>query len=86
MKHKHFYVVTYDIGDDKRRNQVVKLMESIGTRMNYSVFECTLTDVQYRNMCKRLERLIVLRQNSIYPRHQEERTSEDCGHLTHNIL
>lgn len=44
MKHKHFYVVTYDIGDDKRRTKVVKLMESIGTRMNFSVFECMLTD------------------------------------------
>ena len=39
MKRKHFYVVTYDISDDKRRNQVVKLLESLGTRMNYSVFE-----------------------------------------------
>ena len=62
MKHKHFYVVTYDIGDDKRRKKVVKLMESIGTRMNFSVFECMLTDVQYRNMCKRLEKLIVKRE------------------------
>ena len=40
------------------RHQVVKLMESIGTRMNYSVFECMLTDIQYQNMCKRLTKLI----------------------------
>ena len=50
MKHKHFYVVTYDVGDTKRRDKVVKLMESIGTRMNFSVFECMLTDKQYQNM------------------------------------
>ncbi len=69
MKHKHFYVVTYDIGDDKRRNKVVKLMESIGTRMNFSVFECMLTDVQYWNMCKRLSSLIVKKEDwvNIYP-------------------
>ncbi len=69
MKHKHFYVVTYDIGDDKRRAKVVKLMESIGTRMNFSVFECMLTDVQYRDMCKRLEKIIVKREDwvNIYP-------------------
>ena len=54
MKRKHFYVVTYDIGDDKRRQKVVKLLESIGTRMNFSVFECMLTDVQYRKMCAEL--------------------------------
>lgn len=69
MKRKHFYVVTYDIGDDKRRQKVVKLMESIGTRMNFSVFECMLTDVQYRNMCKQLTKIIVKREDwvNIYP-------------------
>ena len=38
-------------------------------RMNFSVFECMLTDVQYRNMCKRLEKLIVKREDwvNIYP-------------------
>lgn len=69
MKRKNFYVVTYDIGDDKHRQKVVKLMESIGTRMNFSVFECMLTEVQYRNMCKQLEKLIVKREDwvNIYP-------------------
>lgn len=69
MRKKHFYVVTYDIGDDKRRNKVVKLMESIGTRMNYSVFECMLTDLQYQDMCKRLARVIVKLEDwvNIYP-------------------
>lgn len=69
MKHKHFYVVTYDIGDDKRRNKVVKLMESVGTRMNYSVFECMLTDIQYKNLCKQLEKLVTRREDwiNIYP-------------------
>lgn len=69
MKHKHFYVVTYDIGDDKRREKVVKLMESIGTRMNYSVFECMLTDVQYRKMFSSLSKIVVRREDwvNIYP-------------------
>ena len=59
MKRKHFYVVTYDIADDRRRDKVVKLMESIGTQMNYSVFECMLTEVQYRNMVARLTKLVL---------------------------
>lgn len=69
MRHKHFYVVAYDIGDDKRRAKVVKLMESIGTRMNFSVFECMLTDIQYQNMCKRLAKCVVKREDwvNIYP-------------------
>lgn len=69
MKRKHFYVVTYDISDDKRRSKVVKLMESIGTRMNYSVFECMLTDIQYQNMYKKLAKIVVRREDwvNIYP-------------------
>ena len=69
MKRKHFYVVTYDIGDDKRRNKVVKLLEGIGTRMNFSVFECMLTDIQYRNMCNQLAKIIVKKEDwvNIYP-------------------
>ena len=69
MRRKHFYVVTYDISDDKRRAQVVKLMESIGMRMNYSVFECMLTDIQYKSMCKRLAKIVVRKEDcvNIYP-------------------
>lgn len=69
MKRKHFYVVTYDIGDDKRRNKVVKLLEGIGVRMNLSVFECMLTDIQYLKMCRQLAKIIVKKEDwvNIYP-------------------
>ena len=58
MRKKHFFVVTYDISDDKRRAAVVKLLENLGARVNYSVFECMLTDVQYRGMCAKLDKLV----------------------------
>lgn len=69
MKHKHFYVVTYDISDAKRRNKVMDIMESVGTRMNYSVFECMLTNIQYTNLLKRLSKIVVVREDwiNIYP-------------------
>lgn len=69
MKRKHFYVVTYDIGDTKRRDKVVKTLEAVGDRVNLSVFECMLTDVQYRNLCERLEKLVLPRHDrvNIYP-------------------
>ena len=65
----HIYVVTYDIGDDKRRAKAVKLLESIGTRMNFSVFECMLTDIQYRDMYRKIERIVMKREDwvNIYP-------------------
>jgi len=45
-----FWVVCYDIPDDKRRRKVVKIMEGAGRRVQYSVFECEIDTA-------RLERL-----------------------------
>ena len=44
-------------------------IDGIGTRMNYSVFECMLTDIQYRNMCNQLAKIVVKREDwvNIYP-------------------
>ena len=47
---KNFIVVAYDVSDDRRRNRVVKLLEKVGVRVNYSVFECLLTDAQYEKL------------------------------------
>lgn len=45
-----FWVVCYDIVDDKRRREVVKIMESYGQRAQYSVFECDITDRQQMSL------------------------------------
>ena len=50
-----FWVVCYDIPDDKRRRRVVKIMEGAGRRAQYSVFECELD----ANKLARLEHLLV---------------------------
>ncbi len=69
MKHKHFYVVAYDIADDRRRSKVVKIMEGMGHRVNFSVFECMLTDIQYRTLCERLQKIVLAKDDKIiiYP-------------------
>lgn len=51
-------VVTYDIPEDKRRTQIHKALKDFGQRVQYSVFECELTDEQYLRMRDRLERLL----------------------------
>ena len=43
---KLFCVIAYDVSDDKRRYRVVKVLEKYGVRVNYSVFECMLTESQ----------------------------------------
>lgn len=47
---KKFIVVAYDISNSRRRRRVVKLLERVGTRVNYSVFECMLSDAQYASL------------------------------------
>lgn len=55
---KRFYVVAYDIADDKRRYRVVKILEGIASRINFSVFECMLSEQQYKDLVKQLETVI----------------------------
>ncbi len=38
-----FLVVTYDIGDDRRRVKIANVLKSFGERVQLSVFECWLT-------------------------------------------
>lgn len=60
-----FLVVSYDIPDDRRRARIARLMEGYGARVQYSVFECNLTEPQVSEMAGRLRKLIVLREDSI---------------------
>lgn len=41
-----FWVISYDVPNDKRRRQVAKLLEGYGERVQYSVFECDLDDIK----------------------------------------
>ena len=40
------YLVCYDIANPKRLRRVAKLLESYGTRLQYSVFECPLDELR----------------------------------------
>ena len=50
MVKKQFYVVAYDVSDDRRRTKVVKVMQKYGKRINLSVFECMLSDSQFKTL------------------------------------
>ena len=45
-------VVSYDIVDDKKRNQLAKKLLNFGKRVQYSVFECDLNKQQIEQMKK----------------------------------
>jgi len=57
-KNKKLVLIIYDIIDNKRRNQMVKLLESYGNRVQKSAFEALLTDRQYREIVNRISLVI----------------------------
>lgn len=48
------YLVSYDIVSDRLRNKVAKTLEGYGRRVQYSVFECDLTDKRYKELYRKL--------------------------------
>lgn len=60
-----FLIVSYDITNDKRRNKVSQTLLDFGTRVQYSVFECDITPVQYQVLRTRLQPLVDEQEDSI---------------------
>jgi CRISPR-associated protein Cas2 len=48
------HIITYDIEDDKVRNQISKILESYGIRVQESVFECNLSPKLYNELLTQL--------------------------------
>lgn len=53
-----FYIVSYDIKNNKRRLKIAKTLLDYGTRVQYSVFECNLNDKQVQKLREIIDRLI----------------------------
>jgi len=58
IKRIMFYIISYDIVENKCRTQVSKTLEGFGTRVQYSVFECLLTEDQFNVVLHRIRTLI----------------------------
>ncbi len=62
-----FYIVCYDISDNRTRYRVVKALKGFGVRIQKSVFECPdLSEKQFLQLKDRLEALIDHGEDSIY--------------------
>lgn len=60
-----FYLLTYDISDDKRRLKIAKLMESVGERVQGSVFEAYLTSQELEKLLKRVAKVLAVKEDSL---------------------
>lgn len=65
MEKQAFIVVSYDIPNNKRRTRIHKTLKSYGEWMQYSIFECRLTKVQFATMRARLDKLIDAKIDSV---------------------
>lgn len=52
------HVVTYDIGDDRVRERVAKVLSGFGWRVQESVFECDVTEDDLALLVKRLQAVL----------------------------
>lgn len=64
-----FYIIVYDIPCDKRRRNVANLLEGYGKRVQFSVFECVLSQAKYLELQQRLKPKVNLVEDNLrfYP-------------------
>ena len=60
-----FYVISYDIPDDRRRGQLAKTLEGVGRRVQYSVFEAHLSGTQYEELKRAVGDVIDAEEDSV---------------------
>ena len=48
------YVVSYDISSDRLRNKVAKTLLNYGRRVQYSVFECQISQKRFEELYEKL--------------------------------
>lgn len=59
------YLVAYDIRDDRRLRSIATCMEGYGTRIQYSVFVCDLSDRERVLMRGDVEQLMKMSEDSV---------------------
>ena len=64
-----FYLISYDVVNDRRRNKIAHLLEGYGMRVQKSVFECVLTADQLEFVQKRLLKVLKPQEDQVrfYP-------------------
>ena len=62
---RRIYLVTYDIADDKRLRMVFKKMNGYGEHLQYSVFQCELSDKERIQMIAELNDIINHREDQV---------------------
>ena len=74
-KRESFYIISYDITVNRIRNKIAEELKNYGRRVQYSVFECELTDRRFRELYAKLADF--LQQALQIEEKQEEKDEEE---------
>jgi CRISPR-associated protein Cas2 len=58
MSDKHWYLVSYDIRNDRRWRQAYKQLQGRGKRIHYSLFRCRLGKTEMESLRWELEKIL----------------------------
>jgi len=64
-----FFAISYDIGDDRRRLKVAKVLKDFGERVQLSVFEANIEESQLERLRERVNEILDHEEDTvrIYP-------------------
>ncbi len=62
---RKFYVLAYDISNDKRRSKIAKLCESTADRIQGSVFEAYLSQAELDKLVKKAKKIMLEKEDSL---------------------
>ena len=59
------FVIAYDIQNDKNRKKLSDILEGIGYRVNFSVFECEINETKLKKLIKDAKPLLDVKTDSL---------------------
>jgi len=60
-----FYVVAYDMRDDKRRTKLLKFLKGYGVHTQFSLFECELDANEFEKMIFGIGKIIKAKDDAV---------------------
>jgi len=63
---RSLWVITYDISTPKRYRKIFALLKSYGRPVQYSVFECRLSETQSQTLISSMEQLLDLHEDRVH--------------------
>lgn len=59
------YLVAYDVCDDRRRSRIAKILQSYGSRLQYSLFQVDISAARLERLIAQLEKEISSKEDSV---------------------